>query len=1045
MWLSLTTQFQRSVPLRSSGPRVLNADVQARLIEAQNLLQAGRLDEAEQLLRGLLASSEKSLGLNSIEIAAIITDLTEVLIRNHQASNQESLRLATRAVSIAENAKDPILIESLKWRGALMRERGELTAARADLERAKATQEAMGTPDTLGVEENLAEVFVEQGLYAEARQMLEGIVARKDDIKDLTHVRYALARLLVRMGEYSTAERSYKEIISACAATARTAEDTLLIAYLQNGLAYCYDEIQDYPKARDMYNSAKVSVESAEPQSAMVGTILNNLGYLHKNLGSYSLAKECYERALERFRAIYGPESTPLASTLGNLAGVYCLEGNYNDAEPLYLQALQMRENIQGPNHPSVATSLQDLGDLHFDTGDLDKAMPLFERSLSIRSASHHPDTWECLEALARGHDAAGEVEIARRLYAEGLASIEAAAGSGSPRCVDALRNLAWFEMRSGDHASALAHAVRAETLSMQHARLMASSLPEQQALRYASVRPEGLHICLSLAAEDRREQVIETAWDMLIRSRALVLDETAARRRALEFDDPETERVATAYADASKRLAHLLLTNNLASEEFQQHITQAREDRERWEGELAKRSPEFRVTERRRHIGLKDVRESLPPSSALVAFVRFVRWTPELGVKGIDHRRMHNADASREYLAFVLKDGKTAPAVVPLGPAETIDHLVEEWSREIVRAAVAENRARSRLTYRSRGAKLRAAMWDPLKTALGDCDLVFMVPDGELHRINLASLPIGDDSYLIEFGRAFHYLAAERDLTIDTPAGSTTKGLLAMGGAEFDAKLSSTASSSIDSLAEGPFRPLPATTEEVRAVAAMWTMTPNRAPAANKSDEVALLTGADATEEAFKRLATGRQVLHLATHGFFLDGDNPRSPGVRAIGQTDLMPETQSPAIPGGNPLRLSGLALAGANRVRTSDPDEEDGIVTAEEIAAMNLNGTEWAVLSACETGVGTVQDIEGIVGLRRAFQVAGVRTLIMSLWPVEDVATRTWMEALYKSRLERQRTTAQAVREATLAVLQADRARPSGEHPFYWAAFVAAGDWH
>jgi CHAT domain-containing protein len=114
------------------------------------------------------------------------------------------------------------------------------------------------------------------------------------------------------------------------------------------------------------------------------------------------------------------------------------------------------------------------------------------------------------------------------------------------------------------------------------------------------------------------------------------------------------------------------------------------------------------------------------------------------------------------------------------------------------------------------------------------------------------------------------------------------------------------------------------------------------------------------------------------------------------------------------------------------------------AEEIAAMNLGGTEWAVLSACETGAGTVQDLEGMVGLRRAFQVAGVRTLIMSLWPVEDVATSRWMEALYQSRLEGGRTTALAVQEASLSVLRAERSSSGGEHPFDWAAFVAAGDW-
>ena len=98
-------------------------------------------------------------------------------------------------------------------------------------------------------------------------------------------------------------------------------------------------------------------------------------------------------------------------------------------------------------------------------------------------------------------------------------------------------------------------------------------------------------------------------------------------------------------------------------------------------------------------------------------------------------------------------------------------------------------------------------------------------------------------------------------------------------------------------------------------------------------------------------------------------------------------------------NPLLLSGLALAGANRRAAAGPDEDDGILTAEEVASLNLQGTEWAVLSACDTGLGEIKAGEGVFGLRRAFQIAGARTVIMSLWSVDDRATRPWMRALYE----------------------------------------------
>jgi CHAT domain-containing protein len=174
--------------------------------------------------------------------------------------------------------------------------------------------------------------------------------------------------------------------------------------------------------------------------------------------------------------------------------------------------------------------------------------------------------------------------------------------------------------------------------------------------------------------------------------------------------------------------------------------------------------------------------------------------------------------------------------------------------------------------------------------------------------------------------------------------------------------------------------------------------------------------------------------VLHLATHGFFLEGACASA----------LDPEKPEADVLRENPLLLSGLALAGANRRVAADPDAEDGILTAQEVASLDLASVEWAVLSACSTGVGEIHAGEGVLGLRRAFRVAGARTLITSLWPVDDVSTRAWMRALYAARFGRGLWTAESVREASLRVLGERRRKGRSTHPFYWAGFVASGDW-
>jgi len=211
-------------------------------------------------------------------------------------------------------------------------------------------------------------------------------------------------------------------------------------------------------------------------------------------------------------------------------------------------------------------------------------------------------------------------------------------------------------------------------------------------------------------------------------------------------------------------------------------------------------------------------------------------------------------------------------------------------------------------------------------------------------------------------------------------------------------------------------FEPIPESFREVKQIGAVW----ERAA----SGGVIERTGERASGTGFKQDAPGRRVVHVAAHGFFLGGACPSA-------SIDVM---------GENPLLLSGIALAGANRRESS----EDGIVTAEEIASLDLHGVEWAVLSACETGLGKLLAGDGVFGLRRAFQVAGTRTVITSLWPVDDAATEQWMSSLYRKRFADRMDTAQAVRQASLEILARRRERGLSTHPFYWAGFVAVGEW-
>ena len=154
---------------------------------------------------------------------------------------------------------------------------------------------------------------------------------------------------------------------------------------------------------------------------------------------------------------------------------------------------------------------------------------------------------------------------------------------------------------------------------------------------------------------------------------------------------------------------------------------------------------------------------------------------------------------------------------------------------------------------------------------------------------------------------------------------------------------------------------------------------------------------------------------------------------------------------VAGMNPYLLSGLVFAGANG--EPEPGKDDGILTAQEIAFLPLDGVETVVLSACETGLGEVAGGEGLIGIQRAFQIAGVETTVATLWNVDDKRTRDLMENFYTNLWGKKMGRLDALREAQLQMLKNERANrslgfPKGENEqlsvYYWAPFVLSGDW-
>jgi CHAT domain-containing protein len=331
-----------------------------------------------------------------------------------------------------------------------------------------------------------------------------------------------------------------------------------------------------------------------------------------------------------------------------------------------------------------------------------------------------------------------------------------------------------------------------------------------------------------------------------------LSLDTLASRHQAVTRSvDPEIRRLLQEVESARAERARLAMrVASGGAGAPGRDFAAAKTRLEEAERALAAKSATFGALLERAHVGADAVRRALPAGTALVSYATHSNW-PQ-GGEGF-------------YVALVARAGSPAPVVVPLGIRGEIDRLIGEWTRLAARPPADGSEPVSRAA----GGSLRRAIWDPVAKHLDGATRVLLVPEGQLHRVNFAALPQGQDRYLVDGPWVLHYLAAERDL-VPAPR-SPGHGLLAVGGPSFDRTATPAAAadsqavyrgprSSCESFAKMRFTPLPEAEREASTIGSLWSAT---------DETVNLLVGAAASETAFKRRAPGHRVLHVATHGF--------------------------------------------------------------------------------------------------------------------------------------------------------------------------------
>lgn len=762
-------------------------------------------------------------------------------------------------------------------------------------------------------------------------------------------------------------------------------------------------------------------------------TDLINLGVALMDFGDFAGARQLMTRGLPSIERSFGPRHAVTNAVRQQLA-IACFQvGDSATARRLLLESERVvRETGRG----SLGTTLRWQAELMQREGRAAEASLLASRAYAADSARRDGPTWplgrslmvrlQALESL--GDTSAMRVDLFRLLA---LADSDEHWREATAAAICEWRSRT--ARRCGETTEAWRWAIEAARLSREQTRLLIRSLPDSRALQLAR---QGTRYLQLLASQADPPEHWEGMWDALVRERGGVRSEMTRRRL------PSTWRGDTAlvirhtrWSAAQRALAAFLVEQSPTTLDSSDaaRLTQLRREVEVAEASLALRG----ATAPRDTLDtdLAAVRAALRDGEALVGM----------------HLRWGGTD-SAQVIAIIARAQERSLQRVVLGSADSLALTIDAW-RERLASPPGTSPAtvrRAESAGRAAGARVRSTVWEPLAAKLSGVRVVHVVEEGPFVDLPWSALPMGTKDYLIDVGPEIRVLEAERELlrVSGPPAAAST--LLAIGAPDYGRTLTAAA----QPIREGAdlcagdrpaFGALPGTAGEVTEIAAQWR------PAAPGA--VIVRVGAAASESAFRADAPGRSVVHLATHGF-VAGDVCRggASGLRGLGGVGRVADrtSRTRASRSVSPRTVATpwmdrrvwLALAGANDRSLTRTRGDDGLLTAEEVVTLDLAGTDWVVLSACHSAYSSGWSRDGALGMRRAFRLAGARSVIASHWAIADEAAREWMRALYAARAEGHTDAADAVRQASRRVLAARRANGRATHPFHWAAFSASG---